>query len=360
MNTDKIDPSSDHSISGQIPKPHKATSLIILIIILVLLAIFGIIASKFSGGFKSIPGQTLLYDFMGSPCDIVVNSENGEKGIREALSELEKLQKSVDWRNSDSQVSAINRMAGVTTVTVTADVLQVIIKAKIFADATEGIFDPTAGPLYDLWKFDSGKPVVPSKEDIKKTLQYVDYQQILIDRKESTVGLNKAKMKLNLSQIINGFAVAKARSMLLLRGIQSAKVTIGRVLAVVGEEKPGVKWQIPIPDTSQYGKVLGYTTLNPGQAMATASDRDDQFEFEGKVYNSILDPKSGYPAQQCRSVTVIGGEPTLIDALATSIFIMGPKKGMETIESLKEVQGLIVKKDGSIIKSSGLIFKEGE
>ena len=351
-----------HPISEHIPKPKKITPLLVLIAALLILALCGIAFKKFFGGINPSPGETLSSNFLGHECSIIVNQGPGEAAIQHALKELNVLENRIDWNDPASEISAVNRMAGVSPVAVSADTFDLVAKAKEFAAATSGIFDPTAGALFALWGFSetgSTPQNVPPSTDIEKAIKTVGYQGIILYPDRQLVGLKKPGAKLNLSQIVMGYAVTKARSDLLKQGVESAKVTIGNVISVVGREREGVDWSIPISDPRREGHILGYITLPPGGAMATATDHDRAFSVADKTYHDILNPKTGYPALDCMSVTVIGGDAASIDALSSAIFIMGPQKGMETIDSLKEVQGLIVKKDGTILKSGGLTLNEG-
>ena len=81
-------------------------------------------------------------------------------------------------------------------------------------------------------------------------------------------------------------------------------------------------------------------------AVVTSGDYERFFEYKGKMYHHILNPTTGYPAEACRSVTVVAKEATVADALATAVFVLGPKRGLELVDLLTEVEALIVDADG--------------
>ncbi len=118
---------------------------------------------------------------------------------------------------------------------------------------------------------------------------------------------------------------------------------------------------IGIQDPRDSNRLLGEIHFNEG-AVATSGDYERFFIKDGVRYHHILDPATGYPAKRSRSVTIAAENPTLADALSTSVFVMGAVSGMELIESLDGVEGLIVDSDGRILKSSGFegkVFQEG-
>ncbi|MCD6574512.1 FAD:protein FMN transferase, partial [Candidatus Aerophobetes bacterium] len=53
------------------------------------------------------------------------------------------------------------------------------------------------------------------------------------------------------------------------------------------------------------------------------------------------------------SVTIIAPDCTSADALATGIFVLGPEKGIELIENLPGIEGMIISKGMKMVKSGG-------
>ena len=99
---------------------------------------------------------------------------------------------------------------------------------------------------------------------------------------------------------------------------------------------------------------MGIVELVPGEAVSTTGDYEQYFEVDSKRFHHVLDPRTGYPASGCQSVTIIAGDATIADILSTAVFVKGPTSGMRLINSLEGVKGIIVKADGTVIKSAGL------
>jgi thiamine biosynthesis lipoprotein len=85
----------------------------------------------------------------------------------------------------------------------------------------------------------------------------------------------------------------------------------------------------------------------------TSGDYERFFEQDGQRYHHIFDPKSGYPARHCQSVTIITSNVALGDALATAAFVMGPQAGLQLLSEYPDTEGLIVAADGSFFSTSG-------
>jgi thiamine biosynthesis lipoprotein len=86
-------------------------------------------------------------------------------------------------------------------------------------------------------------------------------------------------------------------------------------------------------------------------AMATSGDYEKFFIYEGKRYHHIFDPRDGFPAEGCQSVTIVTKDCVTADALATAVFVLGPEKGYSLCQKIDGVQCLIVDKEGKIIHS---------
>jgi thiamine biosynthesis lipoprotein len=121
----------------------------------------------------------------------------------------------------------------------------------------------------------------------------------------------------------------------------------------VGGKKIHGPWVIGIQDPRDRSRILA--TLDASDiSVATSGDYEHYFEVGGIRYHHLLNPFTGFPARQCRSVTILGKDALSADALTTAVFVMGPSRGLRLIEAMEGVEGLIVSADGEIIQSEGL------
>ncbi len=197
-----------------------------------------------------------------------------------------------------------------------APVLELYEKARQVYDDSEGCFDIAVGALSDLWGFSSKDFQVPQPEDIAAALKFVG-----MDKVEARQGaiFPAPGVKLDWGGIAKGRGVDRAAKALQAKGYPRGFINAGGDLYCWGKNPAGTAWKIGIqhPRRQDYLGVLSITDIG----VATSGDYQRYFERDGRRYHHIFDPKTGYPAQGKRSVTVIGPETTLCDALSTALFV---------------------------------------
>ena len=288
---------------------------------------------------------------MGTLVEItVVGRDEGEAAaaINDAFAEMERIEKLMNRWIPESEVSKVNRWAGVKPVKVSAEVLEVIQRAREISRASGGYFDISVGGLLDLWGFETSGGRVPPKVEVDQALQSVGYGAIHVDGVASTVELRRG-MRIDLGGIAKGYAVDRAYGVLRSRGYENVIVNAGGDMRV-GGRKPNGPWAIGIQDPREHSRILA--SFDVGDiSVATSGDYERYFEADGVRYHHLLNPFTGYPGRQCRSVTILAKDAVTADAFATAVFVMGPEKGLRLIEANEGVEGLIVTADGEIIQS---------
>jgi thiamine biosynthesis lipoprotein len=227
--------------------------------------------------------------------------------IDAAFSRIRDLDNLLSDYKPDSQISQINRSSGKAPVEVGDKVKEVLQTALRVAEETNGAFDPTIGALtIGLYHFGMENVRVPTDEEIDKAKTLVNYRWVRIDG--NRVFLEKEGMMLDLGGVGKGFAVDKA-----VEAIAAFK-TGGRDLAV-----------------------------------STIGDYDGYIEKDGKVYHHVLNPKSGKPAGDFRSITVImEGNNTLAHAYAASLYVMDKERALEFLGRHPEIGAFMVFSNGEI------------
>ena len=236
-------------------------------------------------------------------------------------------------------------------------VVELYQKALPVHHDSSGSFDITVGPLLDLWGFRSGAYRVPSSEEIQAVLPAVGMQKIQL-RSE---GLSLAPgMKLDWGGIAKGWAVDLAGRSLKKMGIQDGFINAGGDLYCWGQNPEGTAWRIGVKNPrgpAYLGVIIATDT-----AVATSGDYQRFFERDGRRYHHIFDPRTGFPAQGKRSVTVVGPEAVICDALSTALFVSSTP---ELVLNRYPAYGAIVVDDhGSIARMGKSFFfkalQEGE
>jgi thiamine biosynthesis lipoprotein len=291
---------------------------------------------------------------MGTVVEISVIGRDEDKAaaaIGDAFAEMERIEKLMSRWIPESEVSRINGRAGGNPAKASTEVLEVIQRAGEISKASGGHFDISVGALLDLWGFEGSGSRVPSKVEVEKALRSIGYGAIVVDEEAATVELTKG-MRIDLGGIAKGYAVDRAYELLTLKGYGNVIVNAGGDMRV-GGRKPNGPWVIGIQDPRDRSRILA-TFDAEGTSVATSGDYERYFEIDGIRYHHLLNPFTGFPARGCRSVTILAKEALSADALATAVFVMGPRKGLQLIETLEGIEGLIVSADGEIIQSEGL------
>ncbi len=275
---------------------------------------------------------------MGTMVEITAIPPDDE-AIKAAFAETKKVDALMSTYKEDSEVSILNREG---ENHLSAETLQVIREAINFSEITGGDFDITCKPLINLWKKAQKEKVIPSPEQIKEALSLVGYKKVKILPEKNMVRFERKGMQIDLGGIAKGYAVDRAIESLRKNGIRQALVNAGGDLYALGSGPGGEKWQVGIQDPRQDDKLLGIIKVKDA-GVATSGDYRRYFTIEGRRFSHIVNPKTGQTVQDVpMSVTIIAPNTTTADALATGVFVLGPKKGIELIESLPQVEGMIV------------------
>jgi FAD:protein FMN transferase len=272
----------------------------------------------------------------------------------EVFAEFARLEKLMSTWIATSDVSRINRDAGVHPVAVSADVRDVLKTARAMSGWTAGKFDVTFGALAGLWKFDHDQDgVIPDMSEVRRRLPLIDYRAIQIDDSAGTAFLARAGMSIHLGGIGKGYAVDRGADILRRRGIRDFMIQSGGDIYVAGA-KDGRPWRLAIQDPrAAANHAFAQLDLSDG-TFSTSGDYERSFIRNGRRYHHILDPATGEPARGTRSVTIVSNRAVLADGLSTGVFILGPAKGMALIERLPDVEGVIVSDRNEVLISSGL------
>ena len=275
------------------------------------------------------------------------SGDKSEKAIDRAFSEIEKLDRLLNFFSDSSEVSEINRNAGLKAVVVSPETFAVLEKAVYASGKTNGAFDVTIGSVTAMWDFH--KRTKPEDKKIKERLPLVNYKNIILNKKSSSVYLKKKGMLIDLGGIAKGYAADKAVEALKREGIKSGLVSISGDIKAFGL-KPDLKpWKIGIrnPRSENKEDEIMATIEMTDMAISTSGDYERYFIIEGKRYHHILNPKTGYPVDECRSVSIIAKDGSVTDPFSTGIFILGAEKGIKLLEEM-EIDGIIVDKNGKI------------
>ena len=272
-----------------------------------------------------------------------VDAKKAHEAFDAAIAEIRRVEALMTTWRADSEISKINAAAGKSAVVVSEETLQIIKDSIHTSEISEGTFDITFQTLHGLWKFDEDlDPRPPLEKDIKARLAFVGFKNIVVDEAKKSVKLAKEKTQIGLGGIAKGYAVDRAVAVLEKAGLTSFFVQAGGDLFARGKKPDGSEWQAGIRDPR--GPESKYFAKLPlsDHAFSTAGDYERSYVVGGKRYHHIIDPRTGSPATACRSVTIWAPTALVADEIDDAVFILGPKKGLELVESLDGVGAVIV------------------
>lgn len=272
-----------------------------------------------------------------------LSAEKIQATMKAAVEEIRRLEGLMtSWRD-DSEIAAINRGAG-SAVPVGPETFEVIDKSLWASRVSHGAFDITFHTMGGLWKFGDAAdavPKVPDRKEIERLRKLVDYRLIQLDPKARTVRVPKGR-KIDLGGIAKGFAVDKAAAVMKKGGLTSFLAQAGGDLYGSGKKPDGSHWVTGIQDPrAPEGAYFAVIELED-RAFSTAGDYARAYVVDGKRYHHIIDPRTGYPATASRSVTIWAPDAFVADGIDDGVFILGPEKGLELVESLEGVGAVIV------------------
>lgn len=297
---------------------------------------------------------------LASPFEVTVVAKDTVAAnvyIDMAIAEVKRIENQVsDWIPT-TQVSLINKNAGLQPVKVDDEVYGLIERAMKVAQVTDGAFDISYASMDKIWKFDGSMKEMPSAEAIKKSVERIGYKKVIMDPVAKTVYLKDAGMKIGLGGIAQGYIADMIKDLLFSKGCISGIVNVSGDINAWGRQPDGKPWTVAIVNPMNKNKVFATFPLEDS-AVETSGSYEKYVTFNGKRYSHIIDPRTGYPAQGVVSVSVFAKRTEIADALATGVFVMGIEAGLNMIDQMKGIGCIIVDDKGGVRTSKNIDIKK--
>jgi thiamine biosynthesis lipoprotein len=322
------------------------------IIIGVFLVVILLLLPAGSCKFRTISRIEETRELMGTYVSIAVFSdeETGAEAIDAAFERMEEIVDIASIYDEKSEASMLNKNGYLDDPS--PEFLELINASIDYYKISGGCFDITVQPLLDLWSAGLWKESEEVQaEKIGGALDLVGSDMIKVA--DSRIEFMTDGMSVTLNAIAKGYAVDEAIKVIREYGIRQALVNAGGDLYAMGTKTGGEKWVVELEDPDDTENTIATFTVED-KAVTTSGGYHRYYDLEKEVHH-ITDPRTGYSASSCKSVTIIADTCMDADALATSVFVMGPDDGMEMVESLEDVEALIMDSNGKISKSSGLL-----
>lgn len=269
-----------------------------------------------------------------------------EEAIDAALAELERVERLMSIYRNDSQLSVLNRHGELND----PDPLFVTImrNAMEWSRRSDGAFDITVQPLWELFQRAKQNGTVPDSTAIQVARKKVDWRQIEISA--SSIHFRQNGMGVTLNGIAQGFATDHVRRVLTAHGVEHALIDCGEI-GTVGANALGKQWTVGIQHPREKDAFISMARLD-GRSLATSGDYETSFTPDFRL-NHLFDPRTGQSPTELASVSIAAPRAADADALSTAVFVMGLAEGMRLIETEANTDALFVLKNGRSIATKG-------
>lgn len=297
-----------------------------------------------AGDASCLPLRKLSFPALGTQCDVQYVAPNGDgqaRGFERAV---------VAWVNTfeakysrfrpDSLISRINAAAGGDWLVVDPETEIMLSLCDSLHFTTQGIMDPTALPLIRLWAPRAERSRLPTAAEIESAQALVGWKKV--QRSPGRVRLPQSGMALDFGGFGKEYAVDFVAQMAVGHGLSSALVDFGHDLRAIGTPPGRPAWHIGLEDPRKPGTAAGSIALRD-KAVASSGDYIRCFEFEGRRYGHIIDPRTGWPVSNgCWQATAIAPTCLMAGVLSTTAFVLGVPKGIEFIQAFAGSEGMLV------------------
>ena len=236
---------------------------------------------------------------------------------------------------------------------VTGDTSDLISAALSLCQRTDGALDISVYPIVRAWGFTTDNYQVPDDVSIQALLPLVDYTQIDYQQDSGDIHLPDG-MEIDLGSVAKGYAGQKAADFLKENGVTSGLLSLGGNIQAIGSKPDGSPWKIGIQDPFQNESPMMVLSVTD-KSVVTSGGYERYFQQDGKTYWHIMDPSTGYPAENgLVSVTIVGTDGMLCDGLSTSLFVMGLEKAADFWGSSDDFDAVFVTEDQTVYITEGL------
>jgi thiamine biosynthesis lipoprotein len=252
--------------------------------------------------------------------------------IDSAVAEISRVEKLLSAFNDDSQVTEVNRNAGVKPVKVDAEIFRLIERSLKISELTHGTFDIT---------YTSSEKKIDVQKIERNSVKFTNYKHVLLNEVSTTVFLKEKGMRIGFGAISKGYAADRAKYILQLMGVSSGVINAGGDLLTWGLQPSNEPWTIASADPDREPQPFSNINIS-NMAVATSGNFEKNVTISNKNYLHNIDAANGFPVSVLKSVSIVSPTAELSDAMATPIMSMGVNAGLYLINQLQQLACVIV------------------
>ncbi|WP_296276524.1 FAD:protein FMN transferase [Rhodoferax sp.] len=295
--------------------------------------------------------QRASRDLLGTRIDIVAQGSQASKAMALAFAEMARLERLMSRYRADSEISALNRSAGLAAVDVSMETMAVLRRGLQLSRLSDGAFDITIGG-YQGWSFDPASPRLPSAAQLMRERVLVNHRHLELDLAKRQARLLQTGAKVDLGGVAKLPILQAGMQVLQAHGLDGAMLNGGGDVLVTGQLL-GRDWRIGLRDPRSPERLLGTLELSDG-VVASSGDYERAFMYEGKRYHHVLDPDTGFPTQGVRGVTMLARNPQAVNGWGATAMLVGATKGQRLLSGLPGVESLMVDAHDGTWMSAGM------
>ena len=263
--------------------------------------------------------------------------------------EVRRLEALFSVTDEASEIARLNATGEALLSEETARVLSFALRE---AELTGGALDVTLYPVVRAWGFTTGDYRVPDEAEIEALLRRVGWAQVALEGQTARV---PEGVMVDLGAVAKGYASDRLAALLREGGVESALIDLGGNICCVGAKRDGSAWRIGVRDPKDPLSYVGALAVTD-RAVITSGSYERYFTAEdGTVYGHIFDPATGRPAGNgLISATVVGASGLECDALTTALYVLGPERASALLETLDEIEAVLVDDQGVLWVTKGL------
>lgn len=264
---------------------------------------------------------------MGSPCSILLYSD--DVGLmQQAKDEVRRLEKKYSRYLPESVLSRINKNAGKGCQPIDSETKHLLDYASAANSLSEGLFDITSGILRKLWDFKSKR--IPKAQQIATFLPKVDWSQVHYDASSLTL---PEGMEIDFGGIVKEYAADRISLLCRVRGCHSGMINLGGDIRTIGAQPCGKPWVVGIRDPKNPDNAMAHIEL-VDTGLATSGSYERFFDYQGKRYCHILNPKTGWPVESTLASVSVQAEQCILAGTFATIAMLKGNQGCAWLDSL--------------------------
>lgn len=275
----------------------------------------------------------------------------GEAAAQAVIDEMHRIDRCFSPHKPDSELSIVNREAGARAVSLSTEMQMLVERAIGFSQLSDGAFDITYAGVGQLYDYRAG--VAPDDAAVAAARDAIGWRHLQLDRLAGTLRFDRPDVRIDLGGFAKGHAVDNSIALLKQLGIRHAMVAAGGDSHVMGERN-GRPWTIAVRDPRRENEVVAVLPLED-TSISTSGDYERFFERDGVRHHHLIDPRTGRSPRDVQSVTILAADGLTSEALSKCVFVLGVERGLRLIETLPNVDAIVVDAQGRLHRSGGLI-----